>query len=1639
MATLFDENRFEAEIDSKVKTIVKNELPKESVHRATVLRRDSSGTWWVRLDSGDETPVLVNKVDMSVGDVVTVTLRDHVTYADGNITSPPMSAYNATNYVDDVVAKNVKAVTADIGYLKADVATIGYAQIEDADITNARIQNLVYEVTQNITHLNALDATINNLDANYAHITNGVIDNAKIGYADVEDLDVNYAHITEGVIDNAKIGYADVEDLDVNYAHIDLANVNNAWITNGVIADAAISDAQIIGVSANKLTAGTIDADTIHVTNLSTDNLKVKKINGQPILGGYSAVSNKISGYSSKNPVTEGWYELNAGNFVLSQDTTVNASKVYYAVSDSTLLYDQGTIDNMVSDLNSRIDAQIETWTEDHVPTLNNSPASSWTTNDLKAEHVGDICYVLNAGGDYDGYTYRFAYDQSTSSYKWVLIKDNQVTAALGRISDLETFESTTTSWIEETDEGIETIRENHTILSGVVDKTVVESVQLWFTKSNTTAPSKPYNDDTTTPVTNNSPTGSNSYNKWNLAVPEYNATYPNYFYCWQYKLADDKYRWSAVIRDIAMGESQAASRGAQTTANANIKSTVMLWFSKANDTAPSAPSSHVTNNSPTGSNSYNKWNIAVPVYNSSYPYYFYCYEYQKGDNSYAWSSVVYDRATTEAQSTARATASSLSTYITTNDAALSALQSQVDGQLEIWYGSSNPTASSAPASGWSADEKASHVGDMYYNTTTGAAFQWTVVSNIYSWTEIPDSAAASALAAAQDAQATADGKRRVFTSQPTVPYDIGDLWVNGDEVKYATAKRTSGSYTASEWAQTATDDTVANAAQTTANANIKSSVMLWYTSNSTTPPSKPYTDGSASYVSSTSIAGNTWTTVVPTYSSSTPKYHYCYQQQRGDGKYQWTNPVYDDATTTAMAKAQAALPASTFTTFESTTFKNVKDTVDEQTMTITNLSTTVQYGGANLLAIKDFLTPSGGPDSISADGFVADSTPTGDARAWSYANSNWKVSLKAGTYTLSWDVDTAASTSTSDGLAVYPSSGSVIYTATGNSSPFNAVGSGSKTFTLESATDIGVMMKTYEGVVRLKLEHGPIATPWEYASGDITTMSNTVNTVSETATSNSATISQLTTTLGTNADGTPAANDVVHRIATTEHDLDGISSRVTRTEGRVIGHYATSETGAGTTAKTATIMPTYSGTFTPANGTTVTVKFTYANTATNPTLNVNSSGAKAIKDHDGGAFTANWAAGDEVTFVYDGTCWRADNRSVYSAVSMAESQIKQNADNIELKVSETDVTGNYLISKINLDATSATISADRVEINGTTIFTAIRSDVENVAKDAVSDLDQFVRGYAYSPTDDSVAAEGVTYYYRTPTYSEASVTAGETDVSDMYELVGWDYVPTADLVAESDKTYYERTPSYEQVSTTAGTTDVSGLYELDDGVYVPTEDDVAQSGKPYFRIEDEYEVFPTTAGSTDVTGKFVYTGNASVIGSIGAVNDALSESIEQQGAFNEGVTGQIAGIRSDLRSFVEVEPGDSTATPPVPPSVTVGYMDGEGAYANYRTVVGSDGVDIVNEDGVSVAKYGAEQRLGPVDSPHMVADGDTLMFLPAGATDIGDAAAYIDVDENGEGQLHIARAAVDTEMRFGSFAWVKRTNGNLALKWIGE
>ena len=84
---------------------------------------------------------------------------------------------------------------------------------------------------------------------------------------------------------------------------------------------------------------------------------------------------------------------------------------------------------------------------------------------------------------------------------------------------------------------------------------------------------------------------------------------------------------------------------------------------------------------------------------------------------------------------------------------------------------------------------------------------------------------------------------------------------------------------------------------------------------------------------------------------------------------------------------------------------------------------------------------------------------------------------------------------------------------------------------------------------------------------------------------------------------------------------------------------YGTCATDAATAAKVV-VCPDFDALI---NGITIHVKFTYTNTAANPTLNVNSTGAKNIYRYGTTAVGTNsisWSAGSIVSLTYDGSAW---------------------------------------------------------------------------------------------------------------------------------------------------------------------------------------------------------------------------------------------------------------------------------------------------------------------------------------------------------------------------------------------------------------
>lgn len=197
------------------------------------------------------------------------------------------------------------------------------------------------------------------------------------------------------------------------------------------------------------------------------------------------------------------------------------------------------------------------------------------------------------------------------------------------------------------------------------------------------------------------------------------------------------------------------------------------------------------------------------------------------------------------AQNSADTANSDLTAYITANAKTLEDMQGQIDGSIQTYFNPEPPTTGNEPASKWTSDTtKATHLGDLYYDTITGYCYRWQVYDQGYSWQRITDVDVTKALADAAKAQDTADGKRRVFVATPNPPYDGGDLWVQGStgDIKVCTTAKTGyQSYADGDWtlASKYTDDTAARNAQSTADG--KNTII-----RSTTPPTSSTPKGKA-------------------------------------------------------------------------------------------------------------------------------------------------------------------------------------------------------------------------------------------------------------------------------------------------------------------------------------------------------------------------------------------------------------------------------------------------------------------------------------------------------------------------------------------------------------------------------------------------------------------------------------------------------------------------------------------------------------------------------------------------------------------------------------------------------------------------
>ena len=140
-------------------------------------------------------------------------------------------------------------------------------------------------------------------------------------------------------------------------------------------------------------------------------------------------IDGRLGDFADKN-----FWNIRTGDFSLSASATVGGQTVQQiadaaqaaaeATAAAALATAVRSIDGDIEDLQDQIDGNVTTWYYSGVPTLNNLPASEWTTTTDKDNHIGDIYYDSATG-----YAYRFMKDGN--NYVWVKLSDSDIAAAL--------------------------------------------------------------------------------------------------------------------------------------------------------------------------------------------------------------------------------------------------------------------------------------------------------------------------------------------------------------------------------------------------------------------------------------------------------------------------------------------------------------------------------------------------------------------------------------------------------------------------------------------------------------------------------------------------------------------------------------------------------------------------------------------------------------------------------------------------------------------------------------------------------------------------------------------------------------------------------------------------------------------------------------------------------------------------------------------------------------------------------------------------------------------------------------------------------------------------------------------------------
>lgn len=697
--------------------------------------------------------------------------------------------YAKKQYVDDLDAENLKAKKAEITY----------AKIDELNTTNANITNLNTEITKT-NELVAKKAEITDLNA-----TNASVETLKTDVALIDKAMVNKLEASDLTVINADIASLKAKDVEINNALIDKASITDLNAVNATIGTLSSDYGEF-----KKLTAGQISTNSADIGELDAGLANINSI----MAGNVGTGLVQTLHLTAKNVVIDDAVIKSA----MIDDLDVSKLKAGTISTDKfTIQSDDGGIQisgstQQFTDKNGRVRLQIGKDAQGKFNFIvfgEDGTTAIYNEHGITAKAVPDGLIVdqmvannANIAGDkldINSVVERINEDGTTTinSNKIWISEENQSLGAKftsieesigGTSADLSNF-------ITQTSKDLDS-------LQGQIDG----SIQTYFYEYVPTNANVPANSWKTTDLKNN-----------HLGDLFYNTVTG---YCYRWQVVNNTYSWQRIT-DVDVTKALADA-------------------SKAQDTAD------------------NKRRVFVATPTTPYDIGDLWSQGTSGDlmrckvaktSSQTYASADWEKASKYTDDT-KANAvdkkvTTLQTDFTVEQGKISSLISETEiltetvstvetiaNQAKSTATSANTvateaksTASTASATASEAKTTADSASSLANSANTNANTAKTNASNALSTANTAKSTADTAKSTADTAntkattaQTIADSKAKVFTSQPTTPYKIGDLWVQGTSgniMKCKTA-RASGTYTASDWekADKYTDDTKANAVQ---------------------------------------------------------------------------------------------------------------------------------------------------------------------------------------------------------------------------------------------------------------------------------------------------------------------------------------------------------------------------------------------------------------------------------------------------------------------------------------------------------------------------------------------------------------------------------------------------------------------------------------------------------------------------------------------------------------------------------------------------------------------------------------------------------------------------------------------------------